>query len=73
MKKTHQKKGSDLIVFKTLRRQIAIQEGKQQANKQTQKDPSSETERGRGRRRELCQAEGLLTAVLLDIETIPDS
>lgn len=31
---TQKKKSSDLIVFKTLRRQIAIQEVKQQVNKQ---------------------------------------
>lgn len=71
MKKKQQKKGSDLIVFKTLRRQTAIQEGKQRANKQTQKDSSSETERGRGQGRELCQAEGF--AHHCSIETIPDS
>lgn len=75
MTKNTKKKGSDLIVFKTLRRQTAIQEGKQQANKQTQKDPSSKTERHSGHSAGNCVRQKVLvtTILLLDIEAISDS
>lgn len=57
-----------------LGRQIAIQEGEQQANKQAQKDRSSKTERHSRHSEGNCvrQKVSVTTILLIDIETISD-
>lgn len=70
-RKIHQKKRSDLNFFKTLRRQIVIQQRNQQENKHRKTKPEKNREHSEGN----CVRQKVLviTTLLVDIESISDS